>query len=135
MLLPTSAGVSAGKNIDQRLAQLGWVTNIDFSDFDLDAPVGELSTNGHQSSLSGFLRKAGKNTLREAIVDYSSSGACVDLVGTPEMVADQMDEAMQEVGGDGFLIALPNVSRKSVVEGDGRSGAGVAAARPGAHHI
>ena len=32
------------------------------------------------------------------------------------MVADQMDEAMQEVGGDGFLIALPNVSRKSVVE-------------------
>jgi alkanesulfonate monooxygenase SsuD/methylene tetrahydromethanopterin reductase-like flavin-dependent oxidoreductase (luciferase family) len=108
--------VNAAKNIDQRLAQLGWVTNIDFSDFDLDAPVGELSTNGHQSSLAGFLRKAGKNTLREAIVDYSSSGACVDLVGTPEMVADQMDEAMQEVGGDGFLIALPNVSRKSVAE-------------------
>jgi alkanesulfonate monooxygenase SsuD/methylene tetrahydromethanopterin reductase-like flavin-dependent oxidoreductase (luciferase family) len=82
----------------------------------LDAPVGELSTNGHQSSLAGFLRKAGKNTLREAIVSYSSSGASVDLVGTPDMVAGQMDEAMQEVGGDGFLIALPNVSRKSVVE-------------------
>jgi alkanesulfonate monooxygenase SsuD/methylene tetrahydromethanopterin reductase-like flavin-dependent oxidoreductase (luciferase family) len=54
--------------------------------------------------------------LREAIIDYSSSGACVDLVGTPEMVADQMDEAMQAVGGDGFLIALPNVSRKTVAE-------------------
>jgi len=108
--------VNSAKNIDQRLAQLGWITNIDFSGFDLDAPVGELSTNGHQSSLAGFLRKAGKKTLREAIVDYSSSGACVDLVGTPDMVADQMDEAMQEVGGDGFLIALPNVSRKSVVE-------------------
>ena len=75
-----------------------------------------MSTNGHQSSLAGFLRKAGKNTLREAVIDYSSMGACVDLVGTPDMVAAQMDEAMQEVGGDGFLIALPNVSRRSVAE-------------------
>lgn len=40
----------------------------------------------------------------------------VDLVGTPETVAAKMDEVMQEVGGDGFLIALPNVSRKSVCE-------------------
>ena len=109
-------GPSAAANIDMRLAQLGWTTNIDFSGFDLDAPVGELSTNGHQSSLAGFLRRAGKNTLREAIIDYSSQGACVDLVGTPDMVAGQMDEVMQEVGGDGFLVALPNVSRRSVAE-------------------
>lgn len=108
--------ISAAQNLDMRLAQLGWTTNIDFSGFDLDAPVGELSTNGHQSSLHNFLRKAGKNTLREAIIDYSSMGASVDLVGSPETVAAQMDEAMQAVGGDGFLIALPNVSRKSVAE-------------------
>ncbi|WP_158744418.1 NtaA/DmoA family FMN-dependent monooxygenase [Acidisphaera sp. L21] len=108
--------VAAAQNLDMRLAQIGWTTNIDFSTFDLDAPVGELSTNGHQSSLAGFLRKAGKNTLREAAIDYSSMGACVDLVGTPDRVAAQMDEAMQEVGGDGFLIALPNVSRRSVAE-------------------
>jgi len=107
---------SAAANLDMRLAQLGWVTNIDFSTFDLDAPVGELTTNGHQSVLANFLRKAGKSTLREAIVSYSSSGGCIDLVGTPDQVAGQMDEAMQEVGGDGFLIALPNVSRRSVVE-------------------
>jgi FMN-dependent oxidoreductase (nitrilotriacetate monooxygenase family) len=108
--------VAAEANIDTRLAQFGWITNIDFSGFDLDQPVGELSTNGHQSSLAGFLRKAGKNTLREAMIDYSSSGACVDLVGTPDAVAAQMDEVMQEVGGDGFLIALPNVSRKTAAE-------------------
>lgn len=108
--------VAAAKNIDMRLAQLGWTTNIDFSGFDLDAPVGELSTNGHQSSLANFLRKAGKNTLREAIIEYSSMGASVDLVGAPDTVAAKMDEVMQEVGGDGFLIALPNVSRKSVSE-------------------
>jgi FMN-dependent oxidoreductase (nitrilotriacetate monooxygenase family) len=108
--------VSAAQNLDARLAQFGWSTNIDFSGADLDAPVGELSTNGHQSSLAGFLRKAGKNTLREAMIAYSSAGACVDLVGTPEQVAGQMEEAMQEVGGDGFLIALPNVSRRAVAE-------------------
>ncbi|MBB2200087.1 NtaA/DmoA family FMN-dependent monooxygenase [Gluconacetobacter tumulisoli] len=106
----------ATQNVDKKLAQLGWITNIDFSGHDLDAPVGSLSTNGHQSSLAGFLRKAGKNTLREAIVAYSSSGASVDLVGTPDGVAAQMDEIMQEVGGDGFLITLPDVSRRSVAE-------------------
>ena len=95
---------------------MGWTTNIDFSGYDLDAPVGELTTNGHQSSLTNFMQKAGGRTLREAILAYTSHGACVDFVGSPETVAAQMDEAMQEVGGDGFLLVLPNVSRKTVVE-------------------
>ncbi len=66
--------VQAGQNLDMRLAQLGWSTNIDFSTFDLDAPVGELTTNGHQQSLAQFLRKAGKNTLREAITGFGTTG-------------------------------------------------------------
>jgi FMN-dependent oxidoreductase (nitrilotriacetate monooxygenase family) len=106
----------AGENLDVRLAQMGWSTNIDFSTFDLDAPVGELTTNGHQQSLAQFLRKAGKSTLREAITSYGAKGMSVDLVGSPDDVAGQMAEVMQEVGGDGFLIALNNVSRKSVCE-------------------
>ena len=106
--------VSAAQNIDVRLAQLGWSTNIDFSGHDLDAPIGELSTNGHQASLAQFVAKAGKKTLREAIIAHSSSGYCVDLVGTPDRVAGQMAEVMEEVGGDGFLFALPTVSRRSV---------------------
>lgn len=109
-------GVASDADINRRLAQLGWITNIDFSGYDLDAPVGELSTNGHQSSLHNFMRKAGGRTLREAILAYTSHGGCVDLVGAPETVAAQMDEVMQEVGGDGFLPVLPNVSRKTVCE-------------------
>jgi FMN-dependent oxidoreductase (nitrilotriacetate monooxygenase family) len=108
--------VSAAENVDVRLAQLGWITNIDFSDFDLDAPVGELTTNGHQESLRQFLRKAGKRTLREAIIDYTTSGGSVDLVGTPDQVAAQMDEVMQEVGGDGFLFTQGGMSRRSIAE-------------------
>ncbi len=109
-------GVATTEEVHRRLAQMGWTTNIDFSGYDLDAPVGELSTNGHQSSLANFLKKAGGRTLREAILAYTSHGGSVDLVGTPDTVAAQMDEAMQEVGGDGFLLVLPNVSRKTVTE-------------------
>ncbi|WP_459678004.1 hypothetical protein [Acidisoma sp. 7E03] len=32
------------------------------------------------------------------------------------MVASKMTEVMQEVEGNGYLIALPDVSRKSVAE-------------------
>jgi FMN-dependent oxidoreductase (nitrilotriacetate monooxygenase family) len=109
-------GVASTEQVNQRLAQMGWTTNIDFSGYDLDAPIGELTTNGHQSSLANFLRRAGGRTLREAILAYTSHGGSVDLVGSPETVAAQMDEVMQEVGGDGFLLVLPNVSRKTVVE-------------------
>jgi FMN-dependent oxidoreductase (nitrilotriacetate monooxygenase family) len=107
---------SAEANIDVRLAQMGWSTNIDFSGHDLDAPVAELTTNGHQSSLAQFVRRAGGKTLREAIIGYSTSGGVIDFVGTPDDVAAQMDEVMQEVGGDGFLFSLGDVSRKSVAE-------------------
>lgn len=108
--------VLADKNIDARLAQFGWSTNLDLSDIDLDTPVGqlELSTNGHQSSLAQFLKRAGNKSLREAIIGHNSSGGTVDLVGTPDSITGQMEEIMQEVGGDGFLINLPDVSRRSI---------------------
>jgi FMN-dependent oxidoreductase (nitrilotriacetate monooxygenase family) len=108
--------VLAERDIDARLAQFGWSTNLDLSEIDLDTPVGrlELSTNGHQSSLSQFLRKAGNKSLREAIIGHNSNGGTVDLVGDPDSVAAQMQEVMQEVGGDGFLFYLPDVSRRSV---------------------
>jgi FMN-dependent oxidoreductase (nitrilotriacetate monooxygenase family) len=107
---------AAEKNLEYSLARLGWITNIDFSRMDLDAPAGELTTNGHQESLRQFLVRAGKRTLREAMLDYSTSGQCVDLVGTPDSVAAQMGEIMEEVGGDGFLISMPNVSRRTTAE-------------------
>jgi FMN-dependent oxidoreductase (nitrilotriacetate monooxygenase family) len=108
--------ISAEQNIDARLAQFGWSTNLDLSDIDLDTPVGqlELSTNGHQSSLSQFLKKAGNKSLREAIIGHNSNGGTIDLVGDPDSVAAQMAEAMQEIGGDGFLFNLPDLSRRSV---------------------
>ena len=102
--------------IDQRLAHFSKITNIDFGALDLDKPVGELTTNGHQQSLAEFLKRAGRRTLRETMADYDSTVQSVELVGTPDAVAAQMGEVMAAVGGDGFLFSMPNVSRRSVAE-------------------
>ena len=44
--------------------------------------------------------------------------ASVELVGTPEQVADKMGETMQAVGGDGFLITTPvqATNRRTIIE-------------------
>lgn len=104
------------KQVDRKLAFLGKITNIDFAQYDLDAPVADLTTNGHQATLDDFKRKAGNRTLRDAITAYSSDGGSVELVGSPDDVAAQMDEAMQAAGGDGFLFSLPDVSRRAIAE-------------------
>ena len=54
--------------------------------------------------------------MREAIISYTSGGASIDLVGSPDAAAAQMAEAMQEIGGDGFLFSMPNVTRRTTAE-------------------
>lgn len=102
--------------IPQRLAHLGKVTNIDFGKFDLDQPLGQLRTNGHQQTLDQFTAKAPGKTLRELMEDYNTTELSVELVGTPDTIAARMAEVMDEVGGDGFLFSLPNVSRRVLAE-------------------
>jgi FMN-dependent oxidoreductase (nitrilotriacetate monooxygenase family) len=93
------------------LAQMGSLTDIDFSTFDLDAPIGELSTNGQQGTLKRFLAQGA--TLREIARNYRYGFE--DAVGTPDHVAGVMAEVMQEVGGDGFLFT-GTVTRRYVAE-------------------
>ena len=38
------------------------------------------------------------------------------MCGTPDAVAAQMGEVMQEVGGDGFLFSMQNVNRRTLAE-------------------
>ena len=107
----------ASQTVTQRLAHLGKVTNIDFGAFDLDAPLRPgLTTNGHQQTLDEFIAKAGGRSLRQAMVDHNTTALSVELIGTADDVAAQMDETMQEVGGDGFLFSMPNVSRRLLAE-------------------
>jgi FMN-dependent oxidoreductase (nitrilotriacetate monooxygenase family) len=106
----------ARQQIPQRLAHLGKVTNIDFGRFDLDQPLGELKTNGHQQTLDQFTSKAPGKTLRELMEHHNTTELSVELVGTPDSIAARMGEVMEEAGGDGFLFSLPNVSRRVLAE-------------------
>jgi len=99
-------------------AQMGFATNVDFSVYDMDTPISEfvdqIKTNGHQSVIAMLLAEKDK-TLREVAVG-GYGGRRLELLGTPDEVAGQMDELMQEVGGDGFLITLNVLTRKSIAE-------------------
>ncbi len=90
---------------ESMLCTLSALTENDMSQYDLDAPFdAQLETNGHRSSLENFLKAANGSgkTLRE--IAEASSNSCMDFDGTPESIASQMEEVMQEIGGDGFLL-------------------------------
>lgn len=100
-------------DVDANLAEMSYFTSLDFSKFDLDAPMPDMSrNNGHQSVMAD-MAKSGK-TLREIAANHRAIES-VELVGTPDTVAAQMQEAMEHAGGDGFLIASP-ITRKNVTE-------------------
>jgi FMN-dependent oxidoreductase (nitrilotriacetate monooxygenase family) len=106
--------------ITDTLASISAITEIDFSKFDLDKPLPEkLVTNGESGSLDKFQQWGSGKTLRELVV--SGGGglvSSVELIGTPDQVAERMGEVMEEVGGDGFLITTPvlRVSRRYLME-------------------
>jgi FMN-dependent oxidoreductase (nitrilotriacetate monooxygenase family) len=103
--------------IDQRLAQFGKVTNIDFAQFDLDKPLpDDVTTNGHQLNLEQFRKMAQGRSIRETMARFNSVDLSIDLCGTPDAVAARMGEVMEEVGGDGYLFSMPNVNRRTLAE-------------------
>jgi alkanesulfonate monooxygenase SsuD/methylene tetrahydromethanopterin reductase-like flavin-dependent oxidoreductase (luciferase family) len=76
-------------------------------------------TNGESGTLDKFQQWGSGKTLKELVVDGGGGlVSSVELVGTPDTVADRMGEVMAEVGGDGFLITTPvlRVSRRFIVE-------------------
>jgi len=93
------------------LAGMSSLTDIDFAGFDLDAPLETLTTNGQQGTLRQFQSQGG--TLREIVRNYSHGYD--RLCGTPASVASRMIEIIEEVGGDGFIIAGP-LNRRYVTE-------------------
>lgn len=108
---------AAAKNTEALLAGFSYFSGLDFSKFDLDEPLPDMSEgmNGHQSLVAAFAKFAEGKTLRQTIADRARTVGSVELVGTPESVAAQMGEIMDEVGGNGFLIrTLP--TRKNQTE-------------------
>lgn len=102
-------------NFEVQMAHFAATMEIDFAQFDLDEPLpDDLGTNGHQSRLEQYREAFAGRPIREAAAAMRVGS--IPLVGTPDSVAAQMDEAMQEVGGDGFLIYGQPVTRQFVAE-------------------
>jgi FMN-dependent oxidoreductase (nitrilotriacetate monooxygenase family) len=99
------------------LAEISSITEIDFSQFELDEPLPELWTNGERGALASFLAGGKDKTLRE-LVTGSGFTSNIPFVGTPAEVAEEMGEVMEQVGGDGFLITSPvmRLNRRYVTE-------------------
>jgi len=104
--------------IEYMLAEISSITEIDFSQFDLDKPLPELWTNGERGALEKFVQRGQGKTLRELVSGEEGMTAAIPFVGTPDSVADQMGEVMEQVGGDGFLITSPvmRLNRRYVTE-------------------
>jgi FMN-dependent oxidoreductase (nitrilotriacetate monooxygenase family) len=93
------------------LASMSSLFDIDFAQIDIDAPLEGLSTNGQQGTFKRFMSKG--RTLREIAENFRFG--LEDIAGTPESVAGQLAELMEEAGGDGFVIAGP-LTRRYIAE-------------------
>lgn len=112
--------VSSPTFIQDILAQVSALTEIDFARFGLDEPLPyRLTTNGEQGTLDKFQQWGSGKTLRELVIDGAGGlVSSIDLVGTPDSVAERMGEVMEEVGGDGFMITTPllRLNRRYIAE-------------------
>jgi alkanesulfonate monooxygenase SsuD/methylene tetrahydromethanopterin reductase-like flavin-dependent oxidoreductase (luciferase family) len=59
---------------------------------------------------------AAGRTLRQVMGEHNVTALSVELIDTPDTVAVKMGEVMEEIGGDGFLFSMPNVSRRLLAE-------------------
>jgi FMN-dependent oxidoreductase (nitrilotriacetate monooxygenase family) len=104
--------IESGQHLDMQLSGMSRITGIDFSKFDLDQPIPDtVTTNGHQSTLQKWIGKTPRS-----LAGGSNARQGVDLVGTPDHVAGVMQEIMQEVGGDGFLLFNAHFDRRYLME-------------------
>src|SRR5262249_21645597 len=102
----------AEKHLDLHLSGMSRLTGIDFAKFDLDEPLPiDLTTNGHQSALAKWIGKTPR-----AILQSYARKAGIEYTGTPDHVAGMMQEIMEEVGGDGFLIFSSYFDRRYIAE-------------------
>jgi alkanesulfonate monooxygenase SsuD/methylene tetrahydromethanopterin reductase-like flavin-dependent oxidoreductase (luciferase family) len=97
-------------SLERSLFAMSYFSGMDLSKFDVDEPLPPdfaARINGHQSTMSDYM-SAGP-TLRQMAKHRATTS--VELVGTPDKVAAQMEE----IKGDGFLVASP-VTLKSITE-------------------
>jgi len=97
--------------LEHMLWYLDHITGVDLSDIDLETPVPQVlqaleSSGRTQTAIYNIFGGQEDKSLREVLATRSYSRD-LGVIGSPETVAAKLDEIMEEVGGDGFLIHLP----------------------------
>lgn len=93
--------------------------HFDFTPFDLDGPfpdLPEVGKNGFQGTTERLKKKAREHnlTLRQVARDFAVQRSLI--VGTPEQVADYLQEWFESGAADGFIFReeFPHMARKFV---------------------
>ncbi len=92
------------------IASLSVQLGHDVSGFDLDGPLPELPpSNASQSGQLKLIAKARQENLsvRELAQYVGGSFGSLEMIGTPAMIADQMEEWLITEASDGFNIMFP----------------------------
>jgi FMN-dependent oxidoreductase (nitrilotriacetate monooxygenase family) len=94
-------------SLEQGLGLLSSHVGVDLSTLPLDRPLAELQeADGSLGSLLIVMQGtiAEGLTLRQAALRYATSQLCPQLVGTPDSIADQMQDVFESGGCDGFIL-------------------------------
>jgi FMN-dependent oxidoreductase (nitrilotriacetate monooxygenase family) len=89
---------------------LSQLTGADLSAYPVDGPVPELpDTNGMKSRQRLLLDLARRDnlTIRETYLRIAGARGHLQVVGTPTLIADQLQQWFEEGGADGFNIMSP----------------------------
>ena len=96
---------------DGGLALMSGHSTFDLSILDSEEPIGDIKVEGMRGLLEIFTKEwkpgdLGLDTMTvgNAGMLYGRSVGMPQIVGTPEMVADEMERMMEVTGGDGFNI-------------------------------
>ncbi len=93
-------------NIEGTLALISGYSGIDFSRYDLDAPIAFFESNAIQSFVEAFTVADPSRiwTLREVALDAGVGGSGPKEVGSPQTIADALEQWMRETDIDGFNL-------------------------------
>jgi len=88
------------------IAQTSAITGIDLAQFPIDEPLPEhVQSNGSRGTLDWL--RSGNATIRQIGLRMGRVTTEEPMIGTPDQVAAEMQEVMDFVGGDGFLVSGP----------------------------
>jgi len=96
---------------DSGIGSLSIALGCDASKFDLDGPLPEIpETNASKSGRERVLERARRDNLTvRQLAQIAGGYGGLAMVGTPTMIADQMEEWLYSQACDGFNIMFPYV--------------------------